>query len=585
MATVGESIRTMKGYADNLRPIMEMADTMTRTKARLNLLVDDGGSVEDLQNKIMASANRVRAPYQQTADTIAKLGIGAKNAFGSNDEIIAFTEQLNKNFALSGTSVQGIEKVMGQLTQSMASGVLKEEELNSILGQAPTIIPIMEDYLGLPIDQIRNMAQEGQISANIIKNALFAAADDTNRKFQELPMTWAQLGDLAKNILYPAFEPVLRLIASGAQFIYDNWSIIGPLFWGIVAALGAYYAVLSVTNIAQGISNALTAWATFQRKVFAASMEMATGATFMQAVAQYGLNAALYACPIAWIILGIIALIAVFYAVIAAVNKFAGTSISATGAICAVVAAAAAVIGNIIIGLINGMIQWLWTRFVEPFLGIIEFILNAANGGFDSFGDAVANLIGQIISWFLSLGKIVTKIIDAIFGTDWTASLSAWQNDVLAWGKNENAITLDRNAPAIDHRFDYGDAWDKGNEFGRGIEDKFKNLFNTDNLDFDLNPNKDILDNLGSISNNAANTAGNTAAMKDSMDIAEEDLKYMRDIAEREAINRFTTADIAIDMSGMSNSINSTMDLDGVVSYLEEKVYETMEIAAEGVHV
>ena len=199
----------------------------------------------------------------------------------------------------------------------------------------------------------------------------------------------------------------------------------------------------------------------------------------------------------------IVAIITILYVVVAAINKVTGSSISATGIIVGAVATAGAFIGNIAIATINGILHLVWA-FVEPFIGIVEWILNVVNGGFDSFGDAVANLIGQIISWFLSLGKVVTTIIDAIFGTDWTSTLSNLQKEVIAWGKNDNAITLSREAPGIDYRFSYTDAWNWG-------YDKGSNLFGSgDNTAADL---------AQQIADNTAGAKDNTDKIADALDI------------------------------------------------------------------
>ena len=239
---------------------------------------------------------------------------------------------------------------------------------------------------------------------------------------------------------------------------------------------------------------------------------------------------------------------------------------------------AGAFIGNTVIGLLNALIQYIWAIFVAPFLGIVEWILNVCNGGFNSFGDAVANLIGQIIGWFLNLGKVVTTIIDAIFGTNWTAGLESLQSSVTAWGKNENAITLDKNAPTIDYRFEYGDAWAAGNDFGKGIDAKIGGMFNMgglgDTSGFDL----------GDIAAYTGETADNTGKTADALAVTEEQLEYLRDIAERDAINRFTTAEVKIDMTGMTNRIDGSADLDGVISQLTEGFTEALVTAAEGVH-
>ena len=299
---------------------------------------------------------------------------------------------------------------------------------------------------------------------------------------------------------------------------------------------------------------------------------------------QAGFNTALLACPVTWIIVVIIALIALLYAVVAHINKTRDEAVSATGYICGAVAVAGAFIVNTGVGLLNGLIQLIWSIFVEPFLGIVEWVLNVTNGGFDSFGGAVANLIGNIISWFLSLGEVVTKIIDAIFGTDWTAGLNALQNNVLAWGKNENAITLDREAPTIAYRASYSDAYNKGYDFGQGVENKISDFFGGIK-DLGNSGDTGALGSYGAASDmaaNVANIAGDTSSISDSLDVSEEDLKYLRDIAEQEAINRFTTAEIKVDMSGMSNTVHNTNDLDGIVDGLTTRVLEAMEAVKEG---
>ena len=569
------------GAVLGVKQIIGLSDEITQTTARLNMINDGLQTTEQLQNMIFQSAQRSRASYADTADIVAKLGLRAGDAFNSNAETIAFAENLNKMFVVAGASQQEMASASLQLTQALGSGVLRGEELNAVFEAAPNIIQTIADYLDVPIGQIRDMAAEGQITADIVKNAVLSATEEINQQFESMPMTFAQIWTMIKNEALMAFQPVLQrmneignserfnilinnlingivilatvaaelfdIITSIAGVISDNWSWLEPIVWGIVGAFIAYNAVALIT------------------------------------AAQHGLNAALYACPLTWIILLIIALIALFYAAVAAVNHFAGTSVSATGIIMGAFAVLGAFIWNTVAGVINAIIQFLWTYFVEPWIGIIEWVLNVFNGGFNSFGDAVKNLLGNIISWFLSLGKVVTKIIDAIFGTNWTAGLEDLQGKVLQWGKNEQAITLSREAPFELQRIAYKDAW----EYGYVAGEKFEENINLKNILGDASRTLDAYElgnQLDGIYNGVDTTALNTAAMKDSMDATEEELKYLRDIAEQEAINRFTTAEIRVEMPVNAN-ISSELDLDGIVAYLEETVYETMAVAAEGVHI
>ena len=598
------------GAVLGVKQIIGLSDEITQTAARLNMINDGLQTTEQLQNMIFQSAQRSRASYADTADIVAKLGLRAGDAFNSNAETIAFAENLNKMFVVAGASQQEMASASLQLTQALGSGVLRGEELNAVFEAAPNIIQTIADYLDVPIGQIRDMAAEGQITADIVKNAVLSATEEINQQFESMPMTFAQIWTMIKNEALMAFQPVLQrmneignserfnilinnlingivilatvaaelfdIITSIAGVISDNWSWLEPIVWGIVGAFIAYNAVAFITNAILAIQG-------IQAKIAAASQMMQAGATFTATVAQHGLNAALYACPLTWIILLIIALIALFYAAVAAVNHFAGTSVSATGIIMGAFAVLGAFIWNTVAGVINAIIQFLWTYFVEPWIGIIEWVLNVFNGGFNSFGDAVKNLLGNIISWFLSLGKVVTKIIDAIFGTNWTAGLEDLQGKVLQWGKNEQAITLSREAPFELQRIAYKDAW----EYGYVAGEKFEENINLKNILGDASRTLDAYElgnQLDGIYNGVDTTALNTAAMKDSMDATEEELKYLRDIAEQEAINRFTTAEIRVEMPVNAN-ISSELDLDGIVAYLEETVYETMAVAAEGVHI
>ena len=235
--------------------VIELADSMTTTRARLDLMNDGLQTTAELQDMIMESANRSRASYQTTADAVAKMGVMAGDAFSSNEELIAFSELINKQFTIAGTSAAGIDAAMLQLTQAMSSGVLRGEELNSIFEQAPTIIQTIADYLGVPIGKIREMAAEGQITSEIVKNAMLASADEINAKFESMPMTFAQAWTIAKNAILEVLTPVLTLIGQGAQWIYDNWSMIAPVFWGVAAAALGYAVALGIQTAATWIAN------------------------------------------------------------------------------------------------------------------------------------------------------------------------------------------------------------------------------------------------------------------------------------------------------------------------------------------
>lgn len=380
----------------------------------------------------------------------------------------------------------------------------------------------------------------------------------------------------ASVLVMGAITNIINIATRMVNIIKANWPLIEPIVWGIVTALIVY-------NATMGIGWLTTLKDIGTKGLHAIASAGQTAALIKTTIAQKGLNGAIKMCPLSWIIIAIIAVIAAIYLIVAAINKVQNKTISATGVIFGSISAFGAALINTVIGWINAILQYCWT-FVTPFISIVEWVLNVANGGFDSFGGAVANLIGQIISWFLSLGKVVTKIIDAIFGTDWTSGLTALQDNVVAWGKNDNAITLNKEAPSIDYRSKYSDAYGKGYNIGKGVEDKVKDkvggLFKKGEMD---DPSKYGYGNEDAIANNTADTAANTAKSADSLDITSQQLKYIKDYAEQKAINRFTTAEIKVDMRNTINGTSDT-DMEGIVSHLRTRLEEEMAATAEGVH-
>lgn len=595
---------------DNLEKIAGLSDSVMQTTAKLDMMNDGFRTTQELQDMVYAAAQNSRSSYSQMASDIIGLGNIAKDSFANNDEIVAFAELVNKQFAIAGISGQDASDAFAQLSQAMGEGALSGAQLEEIFSAAPNLIQSIADYMGVPIEKIGEMAASGEITSQAIKNAMFSASDEINGKFAQLPMTFEQIGNSLANTAQKVFEPMLVKVneianseefnsfidgainalyllgdvsgmifdgmAAAGSFIYDNLNVLIPLILGLAAVVGIYMLATHAAAIAQAAAAAATnAWT----------------------AAQGILNTILGLNPVILIVMGIIALIAVIYMVVGAINNLVGTSYSATGIICGAVAAAGAFIMNLIIGVLNGLYTF-FAFLANAVIGIVEWILNVFGGGFNSFGDACANLIGNIISWFLSLGKVVTTIIDAIFGTDWTSGLNAMQDKVLSWGKNENSITLDRFEGELD-RVDYGDAFDSGYKFGEGIDKKVSDMFNQskDAADGAGGLTTEVTDTLGSVSDNigtvsentslsadnTASAADSTGSIADSMEITQEDLKYLRDIAEREVIDRTTFKDISVNLGGISNIVNSMSDLDGIADYLGNVICEQMLVSAEGI--
>ncbi|MFF2179423.1 tape measure protein [Lysinibacillus sp. NPDC058147] len=630
--------------------IFKLSDEMTSTTARLNLINDGLQTTADLQQMIFNSAQRSRGAYADTADMVAKLAMNAGDAFKTNAETVAFAELINKQFVIAGTNTESIASATLQLTQAMGSGVLRGEELNAVFEATPVIIQNIAKYLGVSIGKIREMASDGQITAQVVKAAMFAAANDINNKFDSMPYTWAQLWTDFKNEAMWAFRGVLDkineiansdklrnmmqnaigamenlavvatfamdILTAGGSFVYDHWSIIGPVIGTVTAAIMAYVAVLTIAKV---ITMAVAFWEgilAIRKAGQAAATMMATGATFAQTAAQYGLNAALYACPLTWIILLIIALIGVFYLAIAVINHFAGTSYSATGAIAGFFMMLGAHIYNVISYIWN-----IWASFIEFFANVsknktyavkrlfynlasnvLDVIISMTSGwdGFaTSFVNAIidaVNLAIQAWNWFINLlpDGIATQI-GLKAGTEFshrksiTSDLNNMKGALKDWVGEAPADYWE--APKMEMK-SLGAAYDTGYNWGKNLfsNDKSVDKSNTDKaienamknaMKDAAGPSKGLGDKLDKGNRNGAKTAGNTAEMAKSMEGSGEDLKYLRDIAEREAINRYTTAEIKIDARS-ENHINNEMDIDGIVDRFTEKAEEAAQMLAEG---
>lgn len=600
---------------------LNISDELVQTTSRLNMMNDGVQTTAELVNMVYAAAQDARGSFGQMADVVARFGNNAKDAFSSSEEVVAFADLIQKQMTIAGASTQEAANAELQLSQALGSGVLRGDELNSIFEQAPNLIQNIADYLDVPIGKIREMAADGELSADVVKAAIFSAADDINSKFNEMPMTWGQIWQSMQNTALIAFQPVLQRLndlanseafqtfiqgaieamatlanillnvfevaASVGAFIGDNWSIIAPIIYGVIAALGAYLAIMGIVNAITAISAAIDA-------TKAAADALAAGQTFLWTVQQYGLNAALAACPITWIIVLIIALIAIIFAVCNAIAKMTGIANSGFG---------------VITGGVNVVIQFfknLGLTVANIALGIGNAIAALASNMMTAFHNAICS----VQSWFYNLLSTALSVIEGICSAlnklpfvefDYSGISSA-ADDYAA--KASEAAGNKEDYQSISDAFNEGfttfdafqdgwasDAFNAGAAWGDGIADKVSNFSLSDVFGQTDIPNvgdytsgfNDAIANSG-VGDSIGNIDDNTGKIKDSLDVTEEDLKYLRDIAEQEAINRFTTAEINVDMSGMQNTVNSSDDIDGFMTKLTDSVNEAVDNMTEGVH-
>lgn len=604
---------------------LNISDELVQTTSRLNMMNDGVQTTAELVNMVYAAAQDARGSFSQMADVVARFGNNAKDAFSSSEEVVAFADLIQKQMTIAGASTQEAANAELQLSQALGSGVLRGDELNSIFEQAPNLIQNIADYLDVPIGKIREMAADGELSADVVKAAIFSAADDINSKFNEMPMTWGQIWQSMQNTALIAFQPVLQrlndlanseafqtfiqgaieamatlanillnifeLVGTVGGFIADNWSVISPIIYGVIAALAVYAAYLGIVKGIEIASAAATAIHSVAMSAKIGVMAALTGQTMAATAAQMGYNGALYACPVVWIIVLIIALIAVIMAVCSAIAKMTGIANSGFG---------------VITGGVNVVIQFfknLGLTVANIALGIGNAIAALASNMMTAFHNAICS----VQSWFYNLLSTALSVIEGICSAlnklpfvefDYSGISSA-ADDYAA--KASEAAGNKEDYQSISDAFNEGfttfdafqdgwasDAFNAGAAWGDGIADKVSNFSLSDVFGQTDIPNvgdytsgfNDAIANSG-VGDSIGNIDDNTGKIKDSLDVTEEDLKYLRDIAEQESINRFTTAEVTINQTN-NNNVSSDTDLDGFITALDDAMGEAIDEVTNG---
>ncbi len=543
------------------KQVLELSDTLTSMHARLNLMNDGQQTTEELQNKIMQSANRSRSSFLATADAVAKLGVNAREAFNSNDELIAFSEAVNKAFVISGATAEEQKNAMLQLTQAMASGVLRGDELRSVFEQAPILVQTIAKYLDVPIGKIREMAAEGQITAEIVKNAMLKYAGDIDKAFNDMPMTFAQAWTLATNAVLQVLTPLLTAIGQGAQWIYDNWSMIAPVFWGVAAAVLAYAAATAI-------------W---------------TAVTWLADAANRALIAGLLTNPILWVAVAIGILVGVIY-----------NWIQATGGIQVAWMKACDWIltawDMVKIGFMAG-VYWVMDLMGLMSLAFYSAGITVANYMSDMKADVLLILqnmingaIAIINAFICALNKIPGINIELIdqftFGAmaqlDAEAAKQARAADLADYQAQVEAAMKDRDAALKDMR-----AQAEANAAQRDAEISAAQAAAAAGDkgaagDFDFGAGAANLSGAGG--KGGAGNVGHVdsvGAIEEPINIAKEDLKFLRDVAEMRYVQNFVTLTPTV---AMNAQISKDVDVDALVGEIAYRLESEFEAAAEGVY-
>lgn len=594
LSKIGRIALAYAGF-QTLRSGINLSDILTQNVARLNLMNDGNQTTDELQAMIYQAARNSRGDALANIESISKMGLMAGDAFSSNTELIGFMELINKQFKISGTSAEGISAAMLQLTQAMGAGALRGEELNSILEQAPLIVKNIANYLKVPVGQIKDLASQGKITSEVVKKAMFNAADTINQQFNSIPLTFADITTSMRNEAVKKFQNIssqfssalnserfrgftnslvnsigvvldiasrgmTTLITLGAT-IYDNWAVISPVVKSVAGIMAVYAGAVAVSTIANGAMATSQFGVAVAMGLYNLVLGKSIAATHQQTLAMWGLNAA-----IAPYVLIAGAVVGALYLGVAAFNKFAGTSVSATGIIAGSLMFLWTMAKNTMFNMYNfslGVIQ----LFGNTILSTVEYMVNMVFG--NPF-KAIGNLVLDGVNMALDGLRLLAKMSDTIMGTSYAATIDSMKSKIDDFRTNivgENDIKLPR--------------LELEGYMINNTENPFEAAKNT--YDYWANFNfkeegKEVTEKLlGDIAKNTEVSANNS-------DLTAEEIKYMRDLAEMEVINRFTTAEIKVEVGGITNQVNNSMDVESIYSNISEKLRETVSVIAEGVY-
>lgn len=517
-----------------LKKAVDLSDSLVSMRARLDRMNDGLQTTQELETMIYQSAQRSRGSFTDTMGLVSQLGTMAGDAFSSSKEIVQFAEQLNKQLALSGASGSSAQAAILQLEQGLASGVLRGDELNSVMEQAPALAKSIADYMQVSVGELREMGSQGQITADIVKNALFAAAKDTNAEFEKTPMTWAQVWTVASNTAVRALDPLLTAI----NWVANNLDVAIPLVVSLGAAFGVLLIAANWTNI------------------------LAT-ATKTAASMQAFYNAVMAANPIALTAAAVLVLVAALYGGVAAFNKLTGSSISATG---------------IITGAFTTMGAFALNTFVIPvwngFAALINFFLNSTDNFGQSFTIMLNDLYISFLQWVQGIAQAFEKLVQKIpvIGEHFGFTEGLGFNSYVEQKKNENQNRknsmgwTDYMKPI--ENFDLGKSYKAGYNWGANLGKS--GLMGTSTGQLEIPQAADVKDLLGNIDKN-------TGKIAKTVDLSDEQIKMLVDVAERKYVNNvnLTSQTPMITVQGQ-NTGNTEKDARNLADNLRDLLLDMM---------
>lgn len=605
-STVMNGVGAIKGAIES---IQDTATEWAQVQARLKLVAGSQENAIYLNKQIFESAQRARGGYMEMADAVIQVSQSAHDAFPDPRKAVEFMEGIQKVFAIGGASKEAQKNAMLQLTQGLASGQLQGDEFRSIAENAPMIENIIAKSMGVSRGELKKLASEGKITADVIKNAIMNNMPEIEKQFESLPKTWGDHMQSIKNKAIRAFEPVFQRISDlansdGIRELVDNVTgaiqTVAPVFYWLVGVIGetintAVWAFNTLSNfvrqhssimyIAMMVLGGVMAFYAIQAGIAAGRTIIAAGAMAIKAVAdwaetaallamilaQEGLNAALYACPLTWIIGLIVAVIVIIYLAVEAINYFCDANISVLGIVVGAFWAFGSAIFNVFAlgwNIIAAFVNFLANVFKDPLHAVGNLFIDIWNG----IWQFVKARINDIID---AINKIPGVNIDKVGGS--TGVLERFEiagGETTVMGKMEYSSVMG--------------ALNEGYNIGANLSlgDLLPNMKGPETpKEFDVSkitPGADH-DAANKTAGNTGKTAKNTDKMGKSIDMTNEEIKALRESAIDKSLKKWQDANIIHIQMNNDVEINNGTDLDGFTSQISKGLKDAFAIQREGI--
>lgn len=552
---------------DAIGHVFDMAQEFSSIQARLGLIVGEQGNVAALNKEIYESARRSRTEYASMAETVATLSQSAHDAFPDPKEAVDFAEKINKVMAIGGTTGENKKNAMIQLTQGLASGQLQGDEFRSIAENAPMIENIIAKTMGVSRGELKKLASEGKVTAEVIKKAMTDNADEIEEAYRKLPHTFADWATDIKSVAEYAFAPLFDAVnelANSPEFrqfvdsIENNIQYIAPIIKNVFNEISyAFKQVLTVGQQVFGwlqenawfVHGALFALATVAL-VYAANWLVATASTVAATVAQWGLNAAMLACPATWVALAIMGIIGALYLVIDMYNEWAGTTYTVVGVIAGVFGALWAIVYN--------QIAYIWNIFII-FANFIATVFNNP-------AKAIKNLFGSLWNNLVEFAvQGINAMLDVMKQVPFLKKLLDGVGSVVA---SRFQVQVDAG-PFDDYKMQYkgisetAGAWQ---DAGDGLVGKISNIFNPSQQNTDSNNNSQDTNQRAAVSDaakdtakNTGKTAKNTEKTAKALQLTADEINTLHKGVMNDAIKSWSQRTIHLNVTN-NNQIDSSVD-------------------------